>query len=77
MEHVVQLGQAAWPEFLRHGNTCHGKHLFSTFARCQILIGHGRGRLAAIGPIVPLVWNGILADLPETIDMRCGDWAGG
>lgn len=68
LDQVVQLGKDAWPVFFRHGDTYHWGYLFSTFADYQILICDGPDNVVAVGYIVPLVWNGTLEDLPETID---------
>lgn len=67
-EQVDQLGKEAWPTFFRYGDARHWKHLFTTFAEFQILICDGPGKLIALGHIVPLVWNGTVADLPAKID---------
>lgn len=65
---VDRLNKEAWPEFLRHGDARHWKHLFSTFADFQIVICDGQNKVAALGHIVPLAWNGTVDGLPATID---------
>lgn len=56
-DQVDRLGKEAWPTFFRYGDARHWRHLFSTFADSQILICDGPDKLAALGHIVPLVWN--------------------
>src|SRR5690606_38753145 len=65
---VLELDKGAWPDFLRYRDTPHWKHVFDTFAHHQILICDGSNRVAAVGYMVPLVWDGTLTDLPETLD---------
>ncbi len=59
---------AAWPPFLLHGNNPHWHLIYETFAAYQLLLCDPDDTLIAHGHTVPLVWDGSLDDLPETID---------
>lgn len=65
---VDRLSEAAWPKFLLNGNTESWHLLFEIFAPYQILICNLEDELIAAGHIVPLLWDGNQADLPETIE---------
>ncbi|MFN2198561.1 MAG: hypothetical protein ACK2UW_20745 [Anaerolineales bacterium] len=75
VDQINRLSAASWPEFLRYGDADHWDALFSTFAAQQILlldndehpVDEGEHLIAA-GHCVPLVWDGTLEDLPESIN---------
>lgn len=68
VDDIDRLSAASWPEFLRHGDAYQWEELFTTFAAQQILMLGANQQLIAVGHVVPLVWDGSLADLPDTID---------
>jgi GNAT superfamily N-acetyltransferase len=65
---VDHLSGEAWPEFLLHSNNRHWHSLFEIFARYQLLFCDPDDTLIAVGHMVPLLWDGSVADLPATID---------
>ena len=65
---MEQNSQAAWPQFLLHGGMSHWHLVYETFAPYQLLLCDPDDTLVAHGHTVPLVWDGTLDDLPETID---------
>ncbi|MGH2621706.1 MAG: hypothetical protein ACRDHG_14225 [Anaerolineales bacterium] len=67
-DRIEALSREAWPAFMLNGDVTHWGRLFDVFAPFQLLICDPAGELLAVGHTVPLVWNGTLDDLPETID---------
>jgi hypothetical protein len=67
-EQVDRLSEEAWPEFLRHANTHHWSSLFSIFADYQLVLYDPEDGVLAVGHTIPLIWDGILADLPDEMN---------
>lgn len=65
---IEALSLEVWPAFMLNGDVSNWARLFDVFADFQLLICDPAGELLAVGHTVPLVWNGTLDDLPETID---------
>jgi GNAT superfamily N-acetyltransferase len=68
MPQIDQHSLAAWPAFLLKGDMPHWHLIYETFAPFQLLLCDPDDTLLAHGHTVPLVWDGTLDDLPETID---------
>lgn len=68
-DRIDALGQRLWPRFLLHGDADNWGRLFDAYAEHQILICGSEKTLAAAGHSIPLVRNGTLPDLRETIRM--------
>ena len=68
MPQIDANSNAAWPAFLLHGDMPHWHLIYETFAAYQLLLCEPDDTLIAHGHTVPLVWDGSLDDLPETID---------
>ena len=66
-DRIDALGQRLWPRFLLHGDAENWGRLLDAVADRRILICNPDETLAAAGHSVPLVRNGTLPDLPETI----------
>lgn len=67
-DEIDHLSAASWPEFLHYGDAVLWGELFTKFAAQQILMLDAQQQLAAVGHVVPLVWDGSLENLPETIN---------
>ncbi len=65
---IDTLSDEAWPEFLLHGDVHHWHLLFEIFSEYQILLFDVNDNLMAVGHTVPLIWNGSITDLPQTIE---------
>ncbi len=68
-EQIDRLSELSWPEFLLHGDIRHWQSLFDRFTAYQIAFVNEKDRVIAAGHTVPLVWDGTLQDLPETLDI--------
>lgn len=66
-DRIDALGKRSWPRFLLHGDAENWGRLLDAIAEHQILIRSPDETLAAAGHSVPLVRNGTLPDLRETI----------
>lgn len=66
-DRVDSRGQRSWPRFRHHGEAKRWGRLLDAVVEHQILIWSADERLAAVGHTMPLVWNGALPDLRETI----------
>lgn len=65
---IDDLSDEAWPKFLLHGDVHHWHLLFDMFSDYQILLFNPDGVLMAVGHTVPLIWEGTISDLPQTIE---------
>lgn len=65
---IDTLSDEAWPEFLLHGDIHHWHLLFEIFSAYQILLCDAKDNLMAVGHTVPLIWDGSITDLPQTIE---------
>ncbi len=65
---INRLGDEAWPAFLREGNIYHWHLLFEMFAEYQLLFVDSEDNLIAVGHTIPLIWDGSLSDLPQTME---------
>ncbi|MBH9551790.1 hypothetical protein [Inhella gelatinilytica] len=64
---IDRLSVQSWPRFLMNGVPGWDR-LFGEFAHHQVLLCDTADRLLAVGHLVPLVWDGSVADLPPTIE---------
>src|ERR671937_1899822 len=66
-----RLHDVSWPRFLRQRDALgYGQYwpqLFTTWADWQLLLIDGMGPTIAATHAVPLVWNGTVEDLPDSI----------
>jgi len=65
---IDQLSDEPWPGFLLNGDVHHWYLLFEVFPAYQILFIDDAGGLIAAGHTVPIVWDGSISDLPQTIE---------
>jgi GNAT superfamily N-acetyltransferase len=64
---IERLSRASWPRFMLNG-VSGWDLLYGEFAKYQLLLCDDADRLIAVGHTVPMVWNGLADDLPETIE---------
>jgi GNAT superfamily N-acetyltransferase len=66
-----RLGDLSWPRFLRQRDTLgYGQYwpqLFTAWADWQLLLIDGMGPTIGVTHAVPLVWDGTVEDLPDSI----------
>ena len=62
-----RLDDNSWPEFLFHNDIHHWHALFEIFLEYQVLFCEG-DTLIAGGHTIPIVWDGTVDDLPDTIE---------
>lgn len=67
-EEINRLSDDSWPAFLHHGNITRWNLLFEIFPAFQLLVLDSVGELLAVGHTVPILWDGTMPDLPETME---------